>query len=319
MEGVLVLLLWWGGGPWAEDRPLAAVQAHIEAARFQQAFDQLDQLAATRTDPAGRLGIAALRSRGLLLRGLIYRDRGRHGEALAMLEDLLPHLSKVDDHNVRAHFIRAHAGALMSNRRGEEARARFVQALAIYEQAGNASGAAGVRALLIMMDAGRPRREKDRERLAELIPRFESQIEQARACGNLVALGYDQRHLGAVYREGFGQLEKALAFYQASLESRRQAGFIVLLPASLYSVGEILTELGREREALDYFQESLALAEKIGFRRYQISPALAMGDIHAAAGRVAQAKAQYQAALEAATREGHQPSMEQARQKLSSM
>ena len=298
---------------------LGQVETLIRAARFQDARQILDRLSASNQDPGTQLAIAAARAQNTLLRGLITRDRSGHSGALSMLMEHLPLLERVEDPNVQAKFKAAHAYALLGNREPDAARAQYGEAITLFERAGNAYDAAHARAMVIMMDHSRPRREKDMPVLEALVPAFEREIIYARSAGNDVALAYNERHLAAILHEGFGKLEEALVLYRASLASRERAGFYVLIPASLYSLGEVLVALGRTDEAIGFYRRSLARAGAIGFRRYMIDPHLRIGEILMAGDQSSQARREFQAALDAAVAEGHAASIERARESLASI
>jgi tetratricopeptide (TPR) repeat protein len=131
-----------------------------------------------------------------------------------------------------------------------------------------------------------------------------------------MALAYNERHLAAIYREGSGELEKSLSLYQASLETSENMGFRPLLPASYFSVGEVLADLGRTEVAIEMFQRSATAADEIGFRRYQFAPRIKIGELLNTKGRLSEARSFYTEALRAAEAEAFQRGIDEAHRKL---
>ena len=287
--------------------------------RFDEALALLDSVALSpeRTfEPAARLLLVSQRSKVEIFCGLLSRDRTRYAAALAMLRTHKKTLADVHDPDTQAAFISALAYAHLYNGHGDTALVQFGEAVLLYSKGMGLSEAALARAFVIMMRLDEHRRSRNAEAMINMIPEFEAEIEFARRLGNQMALAYNQRHLAAIYREGSRELENALVLYQASLETRTKMGFRPLLPASYFSVGEVLADLGRTDAAIEMYESSVASAEAVGFRRYQFTPRIKIGELLGNAGRLSEARSYYLEALQAAEAEAFQEGIDEANRKL---
>lgn len=287
----------------------------------QALLDSVDVATAEQLEPATRLLLAAQQSKISVFRGIMSRDRTHYEAALAML---LPHqdvLADENDPNIRANFLSALAythifNTHVSPTHRDTALALFREAIMLYAEAKDRSGEALARALVIMLRFTRMRTNEDTEGMLALIPEFEAEIAFAQQAGNPMALAYNQRHLAAIYREASGDLDEALRLYQASLETRLQMGFQPFVPASYFSMGEVLANLGRMEAALEMYEQSVKAADAVEFRRYQVTSRLKLGDLLKAKGRLSQARAYYSEALEVAEAGGFQEEVDEVRLRL---
>lgn len=287
--------------------------------RFDEALALLDTVALSverLREPTVRLLLASQRSKIEIFTGLLSRDRTRYAAALAMLRTRQKALDDIHDPDVKATFISALAYAHLYNGHGDTALAQFGEAIQLYFNGADLSGAALARAFVIMMRLDEHRRSGNAKAMLDLVPEFETEIEFARRAGNQMALAYNQRHLAAIYREGAKELEKSLSLYQASLETRMKMGFRPLLPASFFSVGEVLADLGRTEAAIEMYKRSVTSAEAVGFRRYQFAPRIKIGELLRTEGRLSEARSYYTEALQAAEAEAFQEGINEARRKL---
>jgi tetratricopeptide (TPR) repeat protein len=170
-----------------------------------------------------------------------------------------------------------------------------------------------------MMRLDERRESGNAKAMLDMIPEFETEIEFARRAENPMALAYNQRHLAAIYREGSKELEKSLGLYQASLETRMKMGFRPLLPASYFSVGEVLADLSRTEAAIEMYKRSVTSAEAVGFRRYQFAPRIKIGELLRTEGRLSEARSYFTEALQAAESEAFQDGIGEAHRKLSTL
>ncbi|GEM_PF-4165534 len=287
--------------------------------RFDEALALLDTVALSverLREPAARLLLASQRSKIEIFSGLLSRDRTRYAAALAMLRPHQKALDDIRDPDVKATFISALAYAHLYNGHGDTALAQFGEAIQLYSKGADLSGAALARAFVSMMRLDEHRRSRNAEAMNKMIPEFEAEIEFARRAKNQMALAYNQRHLAAIYREGSKELEKSLDLYQASLETRIKMGFRPLLPASYFSVGEVLADLGRTEAAIEMYKRSVASADAVGFRRYQFTPRIKIGELLGTEGRLSEARSYYTEALQAAEAEAFQEGIDEAHRKL---
>jgi tetratricopeptide (TPR) repeat protein len=69
-----------------------------------------------------------------------------------------------------------------------------------------------------------------------------------------------------VAHNSLGGYQKAIDYFQQSLEIKREIGDRHGMSLSLNNLGNVYYYLGEYQKAIDYFQQSLVIAEKIGYR-----------------------------------------------------
>ncbi len=307
------------------------IQPHLDRSeqlfldgRFEKAqalLDSVEVATADQMDPAARLLLAAQRSKIAVFEGIMSRERTHYEAALAMLRPHQNGLADVDDPTIRAAFMSALAYAHIFNTHidpthRDSALAQFQEAIQLYAETTDQAGEALARALAIMLRFTRHRTNRDTEAMLALIPAFETEIVFARRAGNPMALAYNQRHLAAIYREASGALDKALSLYQASLETRLQMGFRPFIPASYFSVAEVLADLGRTEAAIEMYEHSVKAADAVAFRRYQFASRMKLGDLLRTQSRLTLARSYYREALEVAEAGDFPEEADEARRKL---
>ncbi len=292
--------------------------------RFEKAQAILDSVAMITTkkmQPAIRLLIASQSSKIGVFQGIMSRDRTKYENALAILRPHRKVLSDVHHARVRANFTLALGYAHLFNTHISPAYrdtsiVQFREANLLYIEARDLAGQALARALEIMLRFTRQRANKDMEGMLDLIPEFEAEIAFSHQARDPIALAYNQRHLAAIYREAANELDKALNLYQASLETRLQMGFRPFLPASYFSVGDVMEDLGKIEPAIDMYEKSMKAADRVGFHRYQFNSRIKLGELLQKVGKLTLARSHYEDALQVAQKVGSQEEVSLARNKL---
>ena len=86
-----------------------------------------------------------------------------------------------------------------------------------------------------------------------------------------------------------GQYERAIAFYQQSLDIAKEIGDIQGESASLNNLGEIYNKLGQYKKAIEYYQQSLDIKREIGNVRGESISLNGLGNVYQAMGNYKQA------------------------------
>ncbi|MCP5045645.1 MAG: tetratricopeptide repeat protein, partial [bacterium] len=191
--------------------------------------------------------------------------------------------------------------------------------LELYKAAGNWSKAAQVRGSQISRLHNRLKAAGEKEKILQLIPKYEKEIQFSEKHNNKYVLAYNTRHLGQIYLNHTRDYKKAIQLFKRSLALREEIGFKLYLPASYSSVGDAALKMGDEQLAIKMYRRSVELAEESGFVRYQFHPRIKIGDVYATSGNTGKALELYNNALKAALNTGYENGIAEAKRKIETL
>ena len=123
------------------------------------------------------------------------------------------------------------------------------------------------------------------------------------------------RHL-AYQKQGQGDFDTALRYFEQSLVLREEAGFLLTRAPALNSIGDLYRRMKNYERALEYNQRALEEAEKFGAPRFMVMALISIGETHAAQGEQARATEQWRRAERLAGQIGYTVGRDQARDRL---
>ncbi len=232
----------------------------------------------------------------LMLRGKIYAERAVYGLALALFERAKVAFSLSGD-LPRAAFALATSGSLLRLQgRLADALACSRQALALV--AGDAPQEQWPRARaygnigLCQLEAGQI--TEGRESLQQALHLY-------LGLDDLYSVALTQHDLG-LNHERAGDLEGAIAYYQAALRSWERLESPGPWANTLNGLGVVYSAQGRYAEAMPILKESIAKAQQAGDLRVESYAWASLGDLRRDLGEYGEAQAAFKQALDAASR-----------------
>jgi len=175
---------------------------------------------------------------------------------------------------------------------GSNDSASYYQNLALqsYKETNNIKKIAQIRASKISRKHIRLNAKGKIDLVIQLIPEYEKEIDFSKRCNNKYVLAYNTRHLAQIYFKHTSNYQEAIKLFKISLDLREEIGFIIFLPASYYSMGEVALKMGNIKMAIEMYNQSIAIADQIGFVKYKFQPRIKMGDIFKKEGNNKEAK-----------------------------
>lgn len=252
-------------------------------------------------------------------KNILYRQSIDREKTLNTLLDLRFIARNVKDKNILGDYYTLLSSSYRST--GISDSAFYFQniALQFYKEAGNLKKVAQVRGSQISRRHNALLAAGETEKILQLIPEYEKEIEFGRKCDNKYVLAYNTRHLAQIYRRQTSNIEEAMRLFQMSLDLRKEIGFKLFLPASYSSIGDVALKMGKNEKAIEMYLQSIGLAEQIGFVRYQFYPRIMLGDIYEAKGDYEKAKKYYLKALKFASTSSYEEGIDEALEKLESL
>jgi tetratricopeptide (TPR) repeat protein len=175
----------------------------------------------------------------------------------------------------------------------DRAEARSTEAVALFQEIGDARGVAEVldNQANLAIHLGR---------LREAVPLLERVIRLLRDAGNLLRVGA----LLANYGRGLVMLqerpEEGLARIEEALELERSLGHPEGQAYCLWAQSEALVELGRSSEAEEHARAALGIARQLGHREWTAAALKSLGSVYLAAGDLDAAEAAFRESLDGA-------------------
>lgn len=123
------------------------------------------------------------------------------------------------------------------------------------------------------------------------------------------------RHL-AYQRQGQGDFDTALRYFEQSLALREEAGFVLTRSPALNSIGDLYRRMKNYERALEYNQRAFDEAEKLGAPRFMVMALISIGETQAARGETARAIEHWRRAERLAGQIGYTSGRDQARDRL---
>ena len=148
------------------------------------------------------------------------------------------------------------------------------------------------------------------------IPEYLNQIDYARVAGNIYSLSFNTRHLARIYYQQNVDLNKALDYFQQSLEQRLSIGFKPYIPASYISIADVNVALNKFDIAEDMFKQAKKSADEIGFIRHQFNARFKLAQLYEKMGNINLAKQFYIDAKRNAEKNSYQTGMHQVLEKI---
>ncbi len=264
-----------------------------------------------------RLTLQLLRIQGF--KRILYRQNTNQDKTLAILQELSPIARNVKDKNILGDYFTLLSSAYQSTGKKDSASHYNHQALALYQEAGNIKKVAQIRGSQISRRHLGLQAAGETEKVLQLIPDYENEIEFAIQCDNKYVSAYNTRHLAQIHLRQTANYTEAMRLFQTSLELRKEIGFKLFLPASYSSIGDVTYKLGQDGKAIEMYLKSIELAEEIGFVRYQFYPRIKLGDIYQRQGNYEGAKRLFIEALKAASASNYEAGINEALQALENL
>ena len=220
--------------------------------------------------------------------GVIHRDAGRRGHAIAALEaalELARRAGPAPDPEFILHLIRDLAVLLRLEGAWNRARDLFVTACRMAEEAGDRAGLA--EALAAMGDFHHANREWE---LALLQYDGACRIREALSDEKGLALVWN--NIGGT-RARMGDAEGALAAFRTSQEIQERLGDRTALAITLGNIGSVLHGEARLREAQEYLERSAGIQEELGEAQACAITLNVLGTVQKKAGNLPAALATY--------------------------
>jgi LuxR family transcriptional regulator, maltose regulon positive regulatory protein len=239
--------------------------------------------------------IRGTRPEFLMLRGKIHAERASYGPALALFERAKLAFSLSGDLPRAALALATSASILRIQGKRTDALACCHQALAL--ATGNTPQERRPRAQaygnigLCQLESGQI--TAGRESLQQALRLY-------LGLDDLYNVASTQHDLG-LNHERAGDLEGAIAYYQAALQSWKQLGSPGPWANTLNGLGVIYSAQGRYDDALPILNEAISKARKAGDLRVEAYAWASLGDLHRDLGAYGQAREAYTQALETAT------------------
>ena len=252
-------------------------------------------------------------------KNILYQQSSSRDKTLHTLLNLKPIAKNVNDKNILGDYYILLSSGYQSTGTTDSASYFQNQAIKLYKEAGNLKKVAQVRGSQISKKHNNLQAAGETEKVLQLIPEYEKEIEFASQCDNKYVLAYNTRHLGQIYRQQTSNYDEAMRLFQISLELREEIGFKLFLPASYSSIGDVALKMGQIKKTIEMYLQSIALAEQIGFVRYQFHPRIKLGDIYKNKGDYEEAKQYYIEALRVASTSSYEEGIDSALQKLENL
>jgi tetratricopeptide (TPR) repeat protein len=251
------------------------------AARHNEAAI-LHTLALKTTDEAGRV-------RAACSLGYTYVRTGRHDEALALLQGVLPRARQLGDRQTVRRLLNHLGLVLVLLGRSAEALAYYEESLRICRALEDRVGeVAGLTNLGILFESlGRYHESLDCDQRALIIARqLGERLYEGRILGNI----------GFIYMR-LQRNSEALIHYQESLDIAREMGDPVTIAVALDNMGMVHTRASNYREAEAHHLQALDIAHEIGHREVESAALMNLGVVYSRLGRHADAMEHHQQAL----------------------
>ncbi len=249
-------------------------------------------------------------------KSILFQLKSESEQSLSILNELSSAIKHLDDKNVVAEFNTALSSLYYSMGRHDSASYYNNKALTLYQETGNKSKEAQIRASILSRKHVALKKNKDKQSVLDLIPDYKKEIDFSRKQKNKYVLAYNTRHLGQIYLNQLKNYDKAMALFSTSLNLREEIGFEIFLPASYSSIGDIADLQKNEKLAIKMYKKSIDLAEDVGFVRYQFHPSIKIGDIYARSNDSKNARVFYENALKSALSNNYQIGVNIAEEKL---
>ncbi len=246
----------------------------------------------------------------------LYHQKTNPDKLLTKLLELGAQIINVTDKNILADYFTLLSSGFQATGTRDSAIYYNDKAMGYYEEIGNFGKVAQIRGSKISRLQNSIKVKNDREKILQLIPKYETEIEYAGKQKNKYVLAYNTRHLAQIYLNQTNDFKKAMKLFKTSLQLREEIGFKPYLPASYSSVGDVAYKMSDEKLAVEMYKKSISLAEKIGFVRYQFHPRIKIGDIYKTNGNHKQAEKFFNEALASALKNGYQTGVDEANKKI---
>jgi DNA-binding SARP family transcriptional activator/tetratricopeptide (TPR) repeat protein len=273
-------------GPHPEARAaLLDVRAEARSRRGDLAGARADLAEALPATPGGAARSRTLSKMAMLASGF---DDLAHADALVPLAVT----EAGDDPDARAEALFVGAVVDMNLNRMDRAGIRFDEALALFDQAGNARGMAGIldgRAMRLWLEGW----------IREAADAFGRVANLFGTTGDLLRVVMPRAGRGACLAQ-MGRPAEGLADVDAALELARLLGDLEGEGRGLMFRAQVLAALGRTGEAVACGDQSLSIAERLGHREWKAAALWALGSAHDAAGDYRAAEHAYRRSLHVA-------------------
>ncbi|MFB0546909.1 MAG: tetratricopeptide repeat protein, partial [Anaerolineae bacterium] len=240
-----------------------------------------------------------LRSRGqlLLLRGMVYLERGNYVLAMRLWEEAQQEFSSSGDKTNMARTLERKGTALRFQGKFQEATALCREALALTDGSGEEKAAPADAYRTIGICYHRL------GRLGQAIEHLERSLQLYEQTERQARIASLHHHLGVVYSEA-GQLAEAAAHFQAALRCWEKIGNPEPWAHTLNSIGMNHYFRGEYDRALRFFNKALAKAREGGNPRTQAFVLASLADLYRDSEDYDRALQMYSEALEAADQVG---------------
>ncbi len=230
--------------------------------------------------------------------------------------ELLPSTKNIQDENLLGDYFTLLSSGFYSIGSKDSTNYYHKIALHYYNETNNIKKIAQIRASKISRKHNALKAKGRIDKVLLLIPEFEKEIDFSEMCDNKYVLAYNTRHLAQIYLKHTSNLQKALKLFKISLELRDEIGFIIFLPASYYSIGEVAEKMGNRKTAVEMYNKSIAIADRIGFVRYKYLSRLKMGEVFEKENDLVNAKKYFIESLKIASLSNYEKGIQTAIQKI---
>ena len=233
--------------------------------------------------------------------------------------ELLPIIKNIQDKDLLGDYYTLLSSGYYSI--GSNDSTNYYQKLALqyYKETNNLKKIAQIRASKISRQHIDLKTKGKIDKVTQLIPEYEKEIDFSKECNNKYVLAYNTRHLAQIYYQHTSNFQEALKLFKKSLDLREEIRFVIFLPASYYSVGEVASRMGNNKLAIEMYNQSIAVADKIGFVRYKFQSRLKMGEIFEKEDNFDNAKKYFIESLKIASKNNYEEGILTAVEKLENL
>lgn len=291
-------------------------EAALYEADFERALELVSQKQLFTDQQEIQLLVQRIRIEGF--RNLLYQNRTNHATNLNRLMNWSEVVENLPNGLIKAKYYRTIGSTLRSLKKPDSSSFYDEKAYDLFFQYDDMASIAEMQAGAISRKHNALLKNSDKEAILAMIPTYEREIDFATKYSKY-ALSYNKRHLAQIYRRQTDNYERALDLFHESLRLREEIGFVVLLPASYSSIGDVFLAKGSLNDAIEWYEKSVQLAVKIGFIRYQLYPNIQIGDIYVKLGDKERARVYYSNALNYAHQNNHAAGILEAEQKIAKL